>query len=79
MKLHQVAEALGDSIDGRQERYQFTWAGKRDAQKMVQIPSRATLIPAPKESVDFDTTNNLYIEGDNLEVLSFCSSPTLVG
>ena len=47
----------------------FTWPGKRDAIRQSQTPSRATLRPAPEESVDWDTTQNLYIEGDNLEVL----------
>ena len=52
-----------------QERYGLEWPGKRDALKAVQAPSLATLIPAPDESVDWDTTRNVFIEGDNLEVL----------
>ena len=52
-----------------QERYGLEWPGKRDALKAVQAPSLATLIPAPDESVDWDTTSNVFIEGDNLEVL----------
>jgi adenine-specific DNA-methyltransferase len=60
---------LGDEVDGRAERYSFSWAGKRDCIRLLQTPSRATLIPAREESVDFDTTQNLFIEGDNLEVL----------
>ncbi len=60
---------LGDAVDSRPERYSFTWAGKRDAIRALQTPSDATLIPAPEESVNFDTTKNLFIEGDNLEVL----------
>ena len=60
---------LGDEADDRPERYNFTWAGKRDAIRLLQTPSRATLVPAPKESVNFDSTNNVFIEGENLEVL----------
>jgi adenine-specific DNA-methyltransferase len=61
--------ALGDLVDERPERYTFTWAGKRDAIRLLQTPTAATLAPCPEESVDFDTTRNLFIEGDNLEVL----------
>ena len=60
---------LGDEVDDRPERYTFSWAGKRDAIRLLQTPSRATLAPAPEESVDFENTGNLFIEGDNLEVL----------
>lgn len=61
--------ALGDIVDERPERYSFTWAGKRDAIRVLQMPSRATLVPCPEESVNWDTTKNVFIEGDNLEVL----------
>lgn len=61
--------ALGDVVDGRPERYSFSWAGKRDAIRLLQTPSAATLVPAPEESVNWDTTQHLFIEGDNLEVL----------
>lgn len=61
--------ALGDSVNGEPERYSFTWAGKRDAIRLLQMPSRATLLPAPDESVNWDETKHLFIEGDNLEVL----------
>ncbi|MGB3203860.1 MAG: site-specific DNA-methyltransferase, partial [Crinalium sp.] len=60
---------LGDIVDDRPERYSFTWAGKLEAIQILQTPSRATLKPEKSESVDFDTTQNLFIEGDNLEVL----------
>lgn len=60
---------LGDDVAEGDERYAFTWPGKRDAIKQSQIPSTATLRPCPEKSVDWDTTQNLYIEGDNLEVL----------
>ena len=60
---------LGDDIEESQERYAFTWPGKTDAIRQAQIPSTATLRPDEADSVDWDTTENLYIEGDNLEVL----------
>jgi len=60
---------LGQSIDVGKERYGMNWPGKADCFKIIQQPSIATLIPARDESVDFDTTENLFIEGDNLEVL----------
>src|SRR5947208_10412874 len=60
---------LGDAVDTQPERYSFTWAGKREAIQLLQTPSMATLIPAKDESINFDDTENLFIEGDNLEVL----------
>ncbi len=60
---------LGEIVDERPERYSFTWAGKRDAIRALQIPSRATLIPCPEESVSWDNTQHVFIEGENLEVL----------
>lgn len=61
---------LGDDIFGdREERYQFTWPGKRMASHKANVETTQTLRPCRDESVDFDTTENLYIEGDNLEVL----------
>src|SRR2546422_6239243 len=61
--------ALGDATDTRPERYTFSWAGKREAIQSLQIPSRATLVPVVKESLVFEETDNIFIEGDNLEVL----------
>ncbi|GIK09062.1 MAG: site-specific DNA-methyltransferase [Chloroflexi bacterium] len=60
---------LGQTVDVGKERYGMTWAGKADCFKTIQAPSTGTLLPAPEESVDFDTTENLIIEGDNLNVL----------
>ncbi len=60
---------LGEFIDKEQERYNFTWNGKQEAKKIAQTPSTSTLRPAPKEFKNWDSTQNLYIEGDNLEVL----------
>ncbi|OGV74399.1 MAG: hypothetical protein A3B82_00060 [Methylophilales bacterium RIFCSPHIGHO2_02_FULL_57_10] len=67
--FEKLRAALGDEVDARPERYGFTWAGKRDALRLLQTPSRATLIPRSMESVNFEKTNNVFIEGDNLEVL----------
>ena len=60
---------FSDVYEGRRERYGMEWLGKRDCMKLIQEPSRATLKPCREESVDFDATQNLFIEGDNLEVL----------
>lgn len=60
---------LGETVDTGKERYGMNWPGKADCFKTIQQPSIATLVPARDESIDFDTTENLFIEGDNLEVL----------
>ncbi|WP_318617090.1 site-specific DNA-methyltransferase [Sporosarcina sp. YIM B06819] len=60
---------LGEHIETEKERYEFTWNGKTEAIQMAQKQSTGTLRPCKEESVDWDTTQNLYIEGDNLEVL----------
>lgn len=59
----------GDAVDGDEEMYQFTWPGKRAARYVATEPIDDTLRPVPADSVDWDTTENLYIEGDNLRVL----------
>ena len=56
-------------VDGKEERYQFTWPDKKKSMLLANAPISKTLRPCREESVDFDTTENLYIEGDNLEVL----------
>ncbi len=61
--------ALGETVDVGKERYGMNWPGKADCFKTIQAPSLGTLRPCPEESVNFDTTENLIIEGDNLEVL----------
>lgn len=61
--------ALGDEVDDSKEKYQFTWKGKNKAIKLAQTPSSTTLRPDRESSKDWDKTGNLYIEGDNLEVL----------
>jgi adenine-specific DNA-methyltransferase len=60
---------LGDNVETGKERFGISWPGKADCFKTIQQPSIATLIPEREESVDFDTTENIFIEGDNLEVL----------
>lgn len=62
-------ELSRDIVEGPQERYQFTWPGKREAMRLANTPTNLTLRPDRESSVDFDNTKNLYIEGDNLEVL----------
>ena len=56
-------------VDGKEERYQFTWPDKKKSVLLANAPINKTLRPCREESVDFDNTENLYIEGDNLEVL----------
>ncbi len=61
--------ALGETVDVGKERYGMNWPGKADCFRAIQTPSTGTLLPCPEESINFDTTENLIIEGDNLEVL----------
>lgn len=65
----QLRRVLGDFVDADKERFGLNWPGKAECMKIIQQPSVATLRPARDESVDFDTAENLFIEGDNLEVL----------
>ena len=64
-----LRDLLGDEIDHRPERYSFTWNGKGRARRIAQTPSTGTLRPCPEESVNWDTAQHIFIEGDNLEVL----------
>ena len=61
--------ALGEVVDVGRERYGMNWPGKADCLKTIQAPNLGALLPCRAESVSFDTTENLIIEGDNLEVL----------
>lgn len=61
--------ALGQWIDPGKERFGLSWPGKAECMRVIQSPSVGTLLPMPEESVNFDTSENLIIEGDNLEVL----------
>ena len=64
-----LKQLLGGTVDEREEKYGLNWHGKRQARQLALTPSTGTLRPCPKDSVDWDTTQNLMIEGDNLEVL----------
>ena len=65
-----LRQLLGDmAVDRESERYRFTWVGKNAAKAEAAEPTDQTLRPVPEDSVDWDNTRNLYIEGDNLEVL----------
>ena len=62
-------ELSKDIVEGIKEKYQLTWPGKKEAIVNANTPSKSTLRPVKEKSVDFDNTQNIYIEGDNLEVL----------
>lgn len=64
-----LKSTLGEDITFSNERYVLNWAGKSDAFKVLQAPTTKTLIPAKDESINFDETENIFIEGENLEVL----------
>lgn len=64
-----LRDLLGDVAEGQRERYQFTWPGKREAKTEARRPIFKTMIPEPEKSKDWDSTENLYIEGDNLDAL----------
>ena len=69
VNFDQLKRALGETVDPDRERYGMTWPGKADCFKAIQTPTLATLRPSRDESVNFDATGHLIIEGDNLEVL----------
>ena len=64
-----LQQVLGEELEEAEEYYRFTWAGKSQARREAHKPSTGTLRPAKEESLDWNTTENMYIEGDNLEVL----------
>ena len=64
-----LKQVLGDYSHDTEEHYSFTWHGKSEARRIAQLPSQGTLRPCPEESVNWDETQNIFIEGDNLEVL----------
>src|SRR5579859_2088545 len=66
---------LGAAAESGPGRFHFSWAGKDDAVSLLQTPSQGTLIPCPSQSVNFETTGNIFIEGDNLEVLKILFRP----
>lgn len=72
-----LKQLLGENVDDKEERYGLNWHGKRQARQLALTPSRGTLRPCKDESVDWDNTKNVMIEGDNLEVLLFFKKATL--
>ena len=66
---NKLRETLGEYVDMGTEKYGLNWAGKSNAFKAIRVPATGTLVPQESESVNWDTTENLFIEGDNLEVL----------
>lgn len=69
IQFNKLEELLGHYVVDDEDHYNFTWHGKRKAGRLSQTPSTGTLRPRKEESVDWDTTENIFIEGDNLEVL----------
>src|SRR5579871_3939843 len=69
LDVDKLKELLGEAVEARVERYEFNWAGKRDAMAMLQAPTRVTLVPDRAASVGFDDAQHVFIEGENLEVL----------
>ena len=67
--MEKFKATFSDNINFANERYVLNWAGKSDAFKVLQMPTTATLKPQPEQSINFDTTENVFIEGENLEVL----------
>jgi adenine-specific DNA-methyltransferase len=69
LDLAKLATTVGVTTDSQQDRYTFSWAGKRDAVAMLQVPTAATLIPDHGKSLDFAKARHVFVEGENLEVL----------
>jgi len=69
INLEKLKLILGQELDNREDSYTFNWAGRKDAFKSIQSTAKGTLTPSEKESVNFKQTQNIFIEGDNLEVL----------
>jgi adenine-specific DNA-methyltransferase len=67
--MQKLQTLLGEAVNTDNERYQLSWAGKSEAYKVLQMPTTATLIPQPEQSVNWDEAENIFIEGENLEVL----------
>ena len=67
--IEKLGELLGEFVEDKPERYSFNWNGKSQVRRIAQTPSTGTLRPCPDESVNWDKTQNMFIEGDNLEVL----------
>ena len=74
-KLENILQSCEGGGVNQKDRYHFNWAGKREAIRLLNVPTEATLIPCREESLRFDSTSNLFIEGDNLEVLKLLYKP----
>lgn len=75
INVEQLKQILGESINTDSERYQLNWAGKNDAYKVLQESSKSTLNPDLKESVNWGETENIFIEGENLDALKILQKP----
>jgi len=69
INVEQLKQILGEAVNTESERYQLSWAGKADAYKVLQAPTTATLFPQPADSINWDQSKHILIEGENLEVL----------
>ena len=69
LNMDEFCQIIGNVVDAGEERYSLNWNGKNNAKKNRNTPSNATLVPVKNKSVNFDNTENIFIEGDNLEVL----------
>ena len=69
LDVEKLKRNLGYLLDSSDEKYSFSWSGRNDTFKVILALSRGTLIPNKQESIDFDQTNNLFLEGENLEIL----------
>src|ERR1039457_1137491 len=74
-----LKQLLGGAVDEREEKYGLNWHGKRQARQLALTPSTGTLRPSSEDSVDWDTTRNIMIEGDNLEVLKLLQKSAYSG
>lgn len=75
INVEQLRQLLGEAVNTDTERYQLNWAGKNEAYKVLQTQTTATLIPNIDESINWDTSENILIEGENLEVLKALQKP----
>lgn len=69
LDLDKLTQLTAGAVEDKPERFAFTWAGKRDAVAILQAPTRATLVPDPENSINFDEAQHVFIEGENLETL----------
>jgi adenine-specific DNA-methyltransferase len=73
--FEKLRTTLRGAIDKSPDRFTFSWAGRRDAVQILQMQTRATLVPSKAESLAYDSTRNLFLEGDNLEVMKLLYKP----